>query len=669
MYPSPKLFSWLFLTLFWTACTYTQRIQNGNMAFERKQFALAIPMLQKEYNKAKSNQEKGEKAYFLAESYRLTHQPSKAREWYEKAIGHRYAKDTGIRLAQMLQMEQRYDEALKAYQAAGRDKGDVNTYRLQMQACKNAKQWLSDSAQSLYRIENLPFNSAATDFAPQLYQGQLLFASDRNESQGKDKYKWTGKKFFDLYQVQANGQGSPKRWEISFNGKYHQGTLSFTADSSKVFFTSCGSDQQSENDYCLLYESRRNGSTWSEPKALAFTKNMSTNYFHPFVSPDGRHLIFSANLKSGFGGYDLYRSTWIEAEQRWSEPKNLGSVINTAGNEVFPFMDADTLYFSSDGHPGMGGLDLFRVEQQFDQWRSLSNLKAPMNSGGDDFGLVVDYSSTKADTVLQQGYFTSSRPQGGKGSDDIYRFERRLPPAKLDTPPAKLDTPLFTLRIRLEGLTLEQLYKDPRNAAAGIEGSQALANVSIQVLSEDTAFIVGSDEQGRFATELKPGKLYSLKASKNGYFNQELSLSTEGISQPQGRSLDTLLQAELRFDKILLNQEIVLENIYYDYNKCDIRADARPTLDSLSLILKKNPNIKIQLASHTDCRGTTSYNEKLSQCRAESAVQYLINTGIEADRMRAKGFGESQPAASCVCERCTEEEHQKNRRTTFMVLE
>ena len=661
----------------WTqiACTYTEKIRDGKTAFERKQYAVAIPMLEKDYNKTKDNQIKGEKAYLLAESYRLTGRPNEAGQWYERALGHRVGKDAALKQARMLQMQEDYDQAYKAYQRAGRDRGDVQAYRLQMQACVKAKTWLAERKDNPYRLENLPFNNEATDFAPIFWENRLVFASDRAASQGKEKYKWTNEKFFDFFETDAEGKEAVKPWALPFNGAYHQGTVSFTADGSRAYFTACGSDQQEEPDFCLIYEVKRQGSAWSQPKALPFTRNMASNFMHPQVRADGKQLIFAANLKAGFGGYDLYRSLYIEQEDRWSEPKNLGSLINTAGHEVFPFWQGDTLYFASDGHPGMGGLDIFRVEQDGDRWRKLENLAAPINSGGDDFGLVVRLDFAGDSVVLQRGYLSSNR-LGGKGSDDVYAWERRIlrdsqPP--LDTPRVVQDSPLVkgpSLRIRLEGLTLEPQYRDARNPALGLDSLLALANVSIQVFNADTAFVLGSDEDGRFSLDLVAGQVYTFRASKPSFFNAEAELSTEGIVLPERGDLDTVLRLSLRLDRILLNQEIVLENIYYDYNKCDIRSDARPTLDTLSYLLKKNPDIKIQLSAHTDCRGTNAYNQKLSQCRAESAVAYLVREGgIEAGRLRAKGFGEEQPAVACVCERCSEEEHQRNRRTTFMVLE
>ncbi len=653
------------LILSLTACTYTERIKDGKTAYARKQFNVAIPMLEEEFNKAKDSQLKGETAYMLGESYRRTHQTQSASDWYKRAQTQRYGKDTDIKYARMLQQLQDYDEARRAFQSAGRYTGDVRLYQEEMIACQKAKKWLADTDKNLYKVESLGTNNAATDFSPVLYNAdQLIITSDRAESEGKENYKWTGEKFFDLYLLNINAE-TVERFDAPFNQSFHQGAPSFGKDQNTVFFTQCGSEEKIAVDYCKIMFSQKKGDTWTEPEAIDLGDG-AQNYVHPILSEDGKLLIFACNKEEGFGGYDLYYSIKIGSgkDAKWSVPINLGNKINTDGNEVFPFLDKDTLYFSSDGHIGMGGLDIFRVEKKAHKWQIPQNLKAPMNSGGDDFGFILDLLNPLPEKVIQQGYFSSNRI-GGLGSDDIYKFQQQTPP-----PPDTLipvDTPKLILAINLEGLVKEKIFNEAGNPNSGLSGYENLMGASVQISSKDTAFTIGSDVDGTFFVRLDTATDYNLKATKPGYFTQVATISTKGIVLNEAHP-DTTLSIEMIMEKIFTNQEIVLDDIYYDLDKSFIREDAKPALNELIELLKRNPTLNIQLSSHTDCQGGTGYNEKLSQRRADAAVQYLIQNSINPERLTSKGYGESLLAVTCKCSDCTEDEHQKNRRTTFLVL-
>lgn len=658
-----KIFLLIFSIFILKACTYTERIKDGKTAYERKQYAVAIDMLQKEFNQAKDAKDKGEAAYLLADSYTKTNQAQSAADWYQKAQQYRFGMDTDLKYARSLQQLEQYDEASQAFQSAGRYAGDVKMYREQMIACKKAKQWKADADKNDYKIKSLDFNNKATDFSPTVYEkGKLLISSDRKDSEGKDDYKWTNEKFFDLYLADTEGN-NVERFDVPFNTTYHQGAISFNGDKTLAFFTQCGSESKEGTDYCKLMMCKKEGDKWSKPQHISFNDE-EYNYMHPQVNKEGNILYFATDNKAGFGGYDLYFSLWLETEKKWDTPRNMGSKVNTKGNEVFPTLDADTLYFASDGHPGMGGLDLFKVNRFYDRWENLENLKAPINSGGDDFGLVVDELSDKAAGILQIGYFASNRLDS-KGSDDIYKFERKVPEP---SPEVVQDTPKIVFRLNLEGIVKEKLLNNPANPNSGISGYKELMGASVQIVSEDTSFTIGSDVDGTFYCELKVGLVYNLKATKPGYFAQTATVSTLDVELTEENPEQTLT-VEMILERIITNQEIVLKNIYYDYDKYFIRNDAKPTLDSLIGILQRNPSIRIQLSSHTDCRGANGYNEKLSQQRAEAAVQYLIANGIVDQRLEAKGYGENKPATACKCTDCTEEQHQSNRRTTFMVLE
>ncbi|MCH2044734.1 MAG: OmpA family protein [Saprospiraceae bacterium] len=657
-----SVFALFFLLL---ACTYTQKIKDGTTAYERKQFDVAKGMLQKEYQRESDRIEKGKKAYMLAESHRRTNDPASAVDWYNKAINDGYRGDASIKYAQMLQQVQRYDEASRAYQSAGQAEGDRNKYYEYRQACNQAKEWLAEADSNEYKVDNLKFNNGSTDFLPIIFdENQLLITSDRTESEGNDIYKWTGEKYFDLFLLNKEAN-TLERYEVPFNTDYHQSAIVFNQDKTEAYFTQCGSDDKAAVNYCKIMHTKKQGGTWSQPKEVKLG-GADYNYMHPHLSADGKLLFFVSNNQAGYGGYDLYYSVWVTAEERWGAPKNMGSKVNTQGNEVFPYLDADTLYFSSDGHPGMGGLDLFRVEQSAHLWGNLQNLKAPMNSGSDDFGLVIDSKAKIEDeNTFQIGYFSSNRLEG-KGGDDIYRFERAYP--KPEPEPPLPDTPTIVFNLRLDGKVKERIYNIEGDPNSGLKELKDLPAATLRISTEDTVFTLGAELDGSFTTTLDTGKVYTVEASKTNYFKQSKTLSTKGIVLTEEEP-EKVLEIQLELDQIYKGREIVLEGIYYDYDSDKIREDAAVILDSLVNILTKNPDLAIQLSSHTDCRGKDSYNQDLSQRRAESAVRYLTQKGVLSDRLSARGYGESKLAEDCRCSQCSEEEHQANRRTTFMVLE
>lgn len=643
-----------------TACTYTERIRDGKTAFARKQFSVAIPMLQKEFEKADDSNKKGAIAYMLAESYRRTQQPQPASDWYKRAQTQRYGKDTDLKYARMLQQLEDYDAAKQAYRSAGRYAGDSRLYQEQMIACDKAKQWKENADESPYTVGVVELNNSANDFSPVYYtNSSILVSSDRANSEGKENYKWTGEPFFDLYLWDFDAN-TVTPFEAPFNNEFHQGTPSFNKEKTVALFTECGSDKKIAVDYCRIMMSQKQGDSWSKAQEIDLGSS-ENNYLHPALSPDGRRLYFACDKEGGFGGYDLYVSSRVgEGEEAsWSTPINMGNQVNTQGNEVFPFLETeDTLYFASDGHQGMGGLDIFRAVEYGERWQRPENLKAPMNSGSDDFGLIIRPTMNGGKT----GFFTSRRFAEQKG-DNILHFTY-LPP--VDTIPV-VDTPLLVIKIDLEGIVKEKIFEVEDDPNSGVASLNPLMGASVQISSKDTAFTLGSDVDGTFYATLDTNTVYYFKASKPGYFITLDTLSTVGIVLNEQQP-DTTLKKELILEKIFTNQEIVLENIYYDLDESFIREDAKPTLNQLVDLLKRNPSLNIQLSSHTDCQGGTSYNEKLSQRRAESAVQYLIQNGIDPSRLTARGYGESLLFNTCKCSECTPEEHQQNRRTTFLVL-
>ena len=654
----------LLVLSFLLGCTYTQKIKDGRMAFDRMQYSVAAGMLQKEYAKSKSRVEKGKLAFLLAESYRHLNRSADAIQWYQTAYDNQYGVDALREYAFSLKRAERYEEAKEAFKNLGIEIGSPYEYRREITACDIALGWQKEKRKE-YEIELLPINSSDADYSPVLYKDrQLVFTSDRTTATGKELYNWTGNKFSDLFVADLNSN-TVELFGPPLNTPFNEGTAVFSRDYSEVYFSRCSGGRKEGDYYCKLMMSRAAGNSWSEPEVLPFVQE-AVNYVQPSLSADGKSLYFSANSPDGWGGYDLFVSE--RTAEGWGEPKLLGRTINTIGDEKFPYIDGDTLYFASDFHPGMGGLDVFRsYKLPNDTWTPAYNMKTPINSGSDDFGLIIDYEAAANSEILQTGYLTSKR-EDGRGNDDIFRFTKRvLPPEPVvDTPTAT--TPVVIYKMILEGYVLEKIYEDPNNPSSKILGRKPLGNSKVDITFGKETKSLQLGEDGYFKIELNENTDYRFLATHENYLNNQTTFTTKGIGKDPSNPVQTF-EVEIVLDKIFKGREIVLENIYYDYDKWDIREDAKPTLNALADNLQLNPDIRIQLSSHTDCRGNDRYNEDLSQKRAQSAVDYLISQGIAAERLSAKGYGEGVPAVNCLCARCTEEEHQSNRRTAFTILE
>jgi peptidoglycan-associated lipoprotein len=677
-----------FLTLLfaYSACSYTLKIKDGATAYERKQFATAVQLLEKEYPSAKTRNEKGQLAYLLGDSYRHTGQDEKALPWFEAAFANNFGPEALKAQAFTLKKLERYAAAREMFKNLGIEIGSPYEYRKEITGCSIAEGWLGERKDNGWSIAQVPFNSPQNDFSPGFYHdGRLVFTSDRNMIVGKENYRWTGNKFMDIFITEPKS-ASPQTFDNQWNTANNEGTPSFNKTDTEAFFVRAVGANKGDDAYCKIYysEKGRTDALWTVPIPLPFQKE-KINYFHPALSSDGNTLYFACNDPEGWGGFDLWAvQRNPKTETGWDVPKTLPRSVNTPSNELFPTFDADTLYFASDGHTGMGGLDIFRTyRSEKNAWSPPQNLKAPINSGADDFGFIVENGKSKPENALSNGgirepskpgdliktgYFTSNRPlETAKGGDDIYRFEQRIPPPKppkVDTVPAK---PL-TYKIILEAYVLEKIFAEPSNPNSKVFGRKPLSGAAVQAEwgSKKQPFTVKDD--GFFRMELAENTDYSFNAALEGYLANSVKFSTKGIAKDPANPVQTF-EIEIVLDQIFRNREIILENIYYDYDKWDIRPDAEPTLNRLAEVLRQNAKIRIQLGSHTDCRGNDTYNQNLSQRRAESAVNYLISKGIDPTRLSAKGYGESQPAALCGCATCTEAEHQTNRRTTFKVVE
>lgn len=656
--------AWLLIPLLLlTACTYTAKITDGATAVDRKQYSVAVPMLQKEYKKAKTRKVKGEVAFNLGNSLRETGKDEEALEWYQKAYDNNAGPPALQEKAAALKRLERYEEAIQVYTDLGFEIGSKYEYRKDIQGAELAMKWRDEEKagkEQAFEVAPVAFNSRQADYAPVPFGDQLVFTSDRSASTGEEKYKWTGRGFSDLFSVDIDGSASADPFASNLNTENHEGTPAFSADGQEMIFTRCSSPAKRADAYCALYRSERLGDGWGPAQLLPFIKP-GHNYMHPALSQNGKRLYFSAVLEDGWGGYDIYVSN-RKADGTWGEPILMNRAINTQGNEQFPTLDGDTLYFASDGLEGMGGLDIYRTHPMSNgRFSAPKNLRNPVNSGADDFGFtVVRRQGTGLDQTTT-GYFSSAR-SGGEGSDDIYAYTLKVLP-----PPPPDPTPI-TYRNVLDVYVVEKIYEEPGNPRSRVLGKKPVPNATIQASIGDQSRTVNANEEGQLSLVLVDDQQYQFRADRDEYLAAEGTFSSRNLPKDP-EAPEQRYELELELEKIFRNQEIVLENIYYDFAESFIREDAKPSLDQLTALLQRNPEIKIELGSHTDCIGKDGYNQTLSEARAQAAVAYLVEQGISEDRLAYQGYGEKQPIVECICERCSEEERQRNRRTSFRILE
>lgn len=651
------------------ACNHTmQAYKNGVKKFENGEYELALKDFQKA---AEGNYEPAQTNYLMAESYRLSNRYQQAIPYYQKAM-EAGATDPNARFqyAYALKASGKYDEARQQFAQFAENETANKTLKERaarevetLKITDRIKQKTSDVT-----VLNLPFNTTGAEFSPAVLNGELVMSASKKEK----IYKNNGQAMLGLYKVKIGEQpseasGSPTLFSSTiFAEEANEGSPAFSPDGKTLVFARGNTGKRKGTVDVDLYLSRLVNGQWTEPTYLPVNDSLAWDG-SPAFSRDGKTLYFASNRAGGAGGIDLYRTN-MDASGRFSKPVNMGKDINTAGDEMFPYVSPDNkLYFASDGHPGLGKLDLF-VAVRSQGVISIENLGIPFNTPQDDFGLTF-FEDTDS------GFFASNR-EGGKGDDDIYFFSRPV----ADTPdstilaqndptnPLNPNNPNYikgqpkVVRYFLEGTVVTN-----NTAATPIDSAK------VRILSDSADVELAeltTGDQGTFGKyKVEEGKDYVLLVEKKGYITKREPFSMDGKSIPPiflNKVLtDTTYRVTVRLDDLELNKTFTLENIYYDLDKYNIRSDAAVELDKLVQILKDNPTIKIELASHTDARATDAYNNNLSQQRAQSAVNYLISRGIDADRLTAKGYGERQ---LIVQNAKTEEEHQRNRRTEFTVL-
>ena len=599
------IFAVIFVSICINGVSQTARLKRANAFYEAGGYFEAVELYRRDLDKV-PKEEMGVYLQRIAECYRLMGDARQAEIWYSKAIM-RDAPDPKVFFyyAEMLKMGEKYDEAIEQYQKYKELVPNDPLSAVRVESCELAKKWKETPAG--YEIVNMrAINSKQSDFSPAYASDDyttLLLTTSREEATGSKNHAGTGEKFTDIYISQRDKRGNwsdPRSIDESINTPDDEGTPSLTADFKKMYFTRCRTSKRNKLG-CEIMLSERTEQGWLSPVAVPIAAD-SMVVAHPSISADELTLYFVSNIPGGYGGNDLWRVTRTTPSDSWGEPINLGPEINTPMNEMFPFIHSDgTLYFSSDGHPGMGGLDIFRATplEDGDGWK-VENMRYPINSPSDDFGIAFE-------KEREAGYFSSRRRDlGARGGDNVYLFY--------------LPEILFNL------------IGEVRDDKSG----GLLADANVQLVGSDGLIAdTKTKDDGAFRFMLNPNTDYVLVASKTGYLNGRGRETTKGITESTDFEMTIKLTSTAR--------PIELPNIFYDYDRWELRTESMAALDRLVEVLNENPTIIIELGAHTDSRGTLDYNYDLSQKRAQSVVNYLIEKGIPTERLRAKGYAQSQP--------------------------
>jgi peptidoglycan-associated lipoprotein len=641
------------------SCTFNQRIKDGTTAMQYKQYAVAYDLLLGEYESARNKEEQAQKAYLMGQCKNQLLQYQEAETWYDKSYDLGYGAQALAALAQVQKSREKYPQAIESYRKLTTATGRKQEMDREILLCEQAM--IAQQTPHDYLIERFGVNTMVSDYAPVLYEGDfLLFTSERETATGSQYYKWTGEKHSDLFITPKIGSSEVRKFDSAINTIHNEGSACFSADGNTMYFTRCYS-LTNGNENCKLMKTIRIGNVWSEPELLPFVRE-EYQYRHPALIEKDSVLVFSGILSSDENKTDLYYCS-LNYDGTWSEPEAFPSTINSIGNEMFPTSDGDTLYFSSDFLPGLGGFDIFKTYLKKNlSWSTPINVGYPINSGGDDFSYIVDRRSPKLANVLIQGYFSSSRV--GAGKDDIFSFKKLKPKTPVNQHPQAIKTKEIYLAVQLYTHT----YNVDDDPNSGILGKVSLGQSYVKVIPEDKGEVIVSKalSNGIFVQELETNANFKVIGSKPGYLNASKNVAIDNVEiKPNEKSVT--VNVELILDKIYEDKEINIPNIYYEYDKWDITSESKPILDQLAIMLNENPQVDIELVSHTDCRGDDNYNQDLSQKRAQSVVNYLALKAVKVERLKPTGKGETTLIDNCPCDQCSEAQHLSNRRTTFRI--
>lgn len=588
----------------------------------------------------------------LGDSYYFNSQFEDALKWYEELVNS-YPDQTEpeyyFRYAQTLKTAERYidsDKYMQKFAELSQDDQRAKLFRNESDYLKQI-----DFQSGRYEIENSSISSIFTDFGTAFYGKNIVFSSSRDTlSLKKTIHQWNDEAFLNLFEAEYdsvnNSISKIKRFDNKINSKFHESTPVFTKDGQTIYFTrnnfnngKIGRDQKGTNKLKIYRSHRTDQGKWTTPQSLPFNSD-EYSVAHPALSNDEKTLYFSSDMPGGKGQSDLYEVI-INEEGDFGEPKNLGDKVNTEGKETFPFISDDNrLYFSSNGHMGLGGLDVYvtGINPQNKKEELVVNIGRPINSSKDDFAFVVDINS-------KRGFFSSNRG-GGKGSDDIYSF-----------------------------LQLEDLRDPCETIITGLvtdkETNELLPGAKVSIYDSNNnlvqSFVV--DDKASFSQKVECNSKYFVRAEKEEYVTLEKLVNTVNKSQ----TLDTPLSLEKKIKSADIGDDLAkvlsLNPIYFDFGGYDIRSDAKIELAKVIEVMNQYSEMKIEVRSHTDSHGDDAYNLYLSEKRAEATVNYMVDNGISSDRLTGKGFGETQQVNDCGNNtNCKKEEYQLNRRSEFIIV-
>ena len=594
----------LLLTAVAAGCR-TPKLSEADAQFQRGEYYDASVTYKKVYNKLRKKEERpqrGEVAFKMGRCYRLLNMSARASAAFQNALRYEYPDSTThFMLAQGLHADGKYAAALRSYDKYLEFCPDDSLAINCAEGCRTAQEIRARGSRYVVKQAKL-FNSRRADFCP-MYLGadcdQIYYTSTTEKATGDKKSEITGMKNADVFFSKKNEKGEwerPEPVEGELNTEFDEGIVAFSPDAQTMYLTKARRELNAPTSV-EIYTSTRSDAKWSAPVKFEITADTLSTFGHPAVSPDGEYLYFVSDMPGGYGGKDIWR---ISLKERQGSLVNLGPDINTEGNDDFPYVRSDgSLYFSSDGHPGMGGLDIFRATAVGDpadlRWK-VENMGFPINSAGDDFGITFGKG--------EDGFFSSNRGDA-RGYDHIYSFE------------------YDPVRITIEGLVMDKDEEPVKNAIIRIVGNDGSNQKEV------------ARDDGSFSFALQRGVKYVMLAGAKGYLNQKQEFASDSTMEDANYWVEFILPS--------ISKPSVVENIFYDYDKADLRPESKTALNELIAVLHDNPNVTIEMASHTDRWGSDAYNINLSERRAKSVVDYLVENGISRDRLQPHGYGKSRP--------------------------
>lgn len=594
----------LLLTAVAAGCR-TPKLSEADAQFQRGEYYDASVTYKKVYNKLRKKEERpqrGEVAFKMGRCYKLLNMSARASAAFQNALRYEYPDSTThFMLAQALHADGKYAAALRSYDKYLEFCPDDSLAINCAEGCRTAQEIRARGSRYVVKQAKL-FNSRRADFCP-MYLGadcdQIYYTSTTEKATGDKKSEITGMKNADVFFSKKNEKGEwerPEPVEGELNTEFDEGIVAFSPDAQTMYLTKARRELNAPTSV-EIYTSTRSDAKWSAPVKFEITADTLSTFGHPAVSPDGEYLYFVSDMPGGYGGKDIWR---ISLKERQGSLVNLGPDINTEGNDDFPYVRSDgSLYFSSDGHPGMGGLDIFRATAVGDpadlRWK-VENMGFPINSAGDDFGITFGKG--------EDGFFSSNRGDA-RGYDHIYSFE------------------YDPVRITIEGLVMDKDEEPVKNAIIRIVGNDGSNQKEV------------ARDDGSFSFALQRGVKYVMLAGAKGYLNQKQEFASDSTMEDANYWVEFILPS--------ISKPSVVENIFYDYDKADLRPESKTALNELIAVLHDNPNVTIEMASHTDRWGSDAYNINLSERRAKSVVDYLVENGISRNRLQPHGYGKSRP--------------------------